>query len=160
MFFLIPNEQTNLAMKINLVRLGIDDEKSIQLYNWNTRKCVELIAEGNNIHTMRDSSSLKKGDRYNFIVNGKWIWDLQNEEIEINKEGLQIKSIYVDDKITLNTEDYLIPSKSPEISVRGDELYSQFNNFIDDLEVLSKLETLRRKMLNFIKYLKNEKDHR
>jgi four helix bundle protein len=32
-------------------------------------------------------------------------------------------------------------------------------NFIDDSKVLKKLETLRRKMLNFIKYMKNEKGH-
>jgi four helix bundle protein len=33
-------------------------------------------------------------------------------------------------------------------------------NFIDDVEIFKKLETLRRKMLNFIKYMKNDKDHR
>ena len=33
-------------------------------------------------------------------------------------------------------------------------------NFIDDTEVIGKLETLRKKMLNFIKYMKNDKNHR
>ena len=32
-------------------------------------------------------------------------------------------------------------------------------NFIDDTEVIGKLETLRKKMLNFIKYMKNDKEH-
>ena len=33
-------------------------------------------------------------------------------------------------------------------------------NFIDDTEVIGKLETLRKKMLNFIKYMKNEQNNR
>ncbi len=123
---LIPDTSTQIEIKIELPRLSVPVKiDSVTLcggkgrgLNWRIEKPMTLK---NGKWIVDNRNLLKKGEKYQFKVNGSAVWDLADKEFYVNKPFATINSIYGTGEIVFDPSLYQKPKKTAACTCEGIE---------------------------------------
>jgi thiol-disulfide isomerase/thioredoxin len=131
--FVIPDNETEFKVNVTLTPLSLGDIKNVAVQNLNTAQIEDLVKVGD-VWKLKDTSIIKLGDKFNYLINGKIVWDLNSSNIQVDKVNATINHVCIDKSIEFNPLKYGKKIHPPQITVSGCNLYHPFNKLIDCLE--------------------------
>jgi thiol-disulfide isomerase/thioredoxin len=119
----IPDNKTKFHLDINLPRVGIPADISevkikASYCKWRIKDAVELDKE-DGVWKLKDTSILKKGERYQIMVNGLHRWDMKEKNYDIIHGWTTINSLYSGGDVIFDPSLYRQPMKDADVKITG-----------------------------------------
>jgi bla regulator protein blaR1 len=136
----IPEKGAKVILEIDLPRVGIPAEfKQVKIKanycNWIFADAVELTKE-NDIWRLKDTSILKKGERYQIVIDGLHRWDMNERNFAVIHSWTTINSLYSGGEITFDPKMFRQPMAEAKVKAKG---YNDDNELRTMAQELSKI---------------------